>query len=74
MPPKAKRSKELPSRGISNFMPHASSQGHSTSVEPPLQLSELAQPVRLLLPLIHHQFLLLKICFHYQIHSYIVYH
>ncbi|KAG5074055.1 hypothetical protein JHK84_055286 [Glycine max] len=44
MPPKAKRSKELPSRGISNFMPHASSQGHSTSVEPPLQLSELAQP------------------------------
>ncbi|XP_020224569.1 uncharacterized protein LOC109806542 isoform X2 [Cajanus cajan] len=44
MPRKAKRSKKRPSRVISNLMPHASSQGHSTSVEPQLQPSKLAQP------------------------------
>ncbi|TKY45853.1 hypothetical protein E2542_SST30120 [Spatholobus suberectus] len=41
MPRKAKRSKKRLSRGISNY---ASPQGLSTSVEPPLQPSKLAQP------------------------------
>ncbi|TKY45852.1 flocculation protein FLO1 isoform X1 [Spatholobus suberectus] len=39
IPRKAKHSKKRGSHGISNLMPHASSQGHSTHVEPPLQPS-----------------------------------
>ncbi|KAK7306674.1 hypothetical protein VNO77_44626 [Canavalia gladiata] len=44
MPRKAKRSRKRPSRGISNLMVHASSEGHSISMEPPLQPSKLAEP------------------------------
>ncbi|KAH1190019.1 hypothetical protein GmHk_20G057681 [Glycine max] len=43
VPHKAKHSKKRGSHDISNLMPHASSQGHSRYVEPPLQPSELAQ-------------------------------
>jgi len=44
MPRKAKCSKKRPSRGISNLVPLASSQGHSAPVEPSLQPSTTAQP------------------------------
>ena len=43
MPHKAKHSKKRGSDGISNLMPHASSQGHSIHVEPPLPSIPTAQ-------------------------------
>ncbi|KAK7316581.1 hypothetical protein RJT34_00148 [Clitoria ternatea] len=43
MPRKTKHSRERASLGITSFMPYASSQGHSTPVEPPLQPSKVAQ-------------------------------
>ncbi|RZB42525.1 hypothetical protein D0Y65_053196 [Glycine soja] len=52
MPCKDKRSNRRVCRGISNLMPHASSQGHSTRVEPPLKPSTEAQPRALVITFI----------------------